>query len=487
MQIKVPPITQLPLPPHITLSPTGLVYALLASALLAGGLIVLAVLLRKLLRSDSEPLSSDWHTAQPGTENASAFMAASMQGVIEKLRAQEKELARLHQLAQERAQESERLTEEVTRNMPTGLLLVSATGAISSTNPAAEEALGVRPLRYRSYKEVLGGADSELAQLLTACLHEGKTFHRGEVEHQTADGEVRRLGVTISPIYRFPRSGQASHATPLSRVWGQAALPGAKVSGALCLMSDLTELAALQKQIRWKENLAALGEMSAGIAHEFKNALATISGYAQMIRSEAKPGDTRDSAERILDQTKALTHVVTEFLRFAKPLEISYETVPMHNLMERLAQETREAMPECLVDLGGRFVDLPGDEALLRQALVNLTRNGIEAATGAGRSPRVGISGTIEHLGGREWQRICVSDNGPGIPEIDLPKIFLPFYTTKAEGTGLGLAVVQKVALQHGGSIEARNRADGGADFLLWLPLRQEPSPSLFPPQAARI
>ena len=133
-------------------------------------------------------------------------MAASMQGVIEKLRAQEKELARLHQLAQERAQESERLTEEVTRNMPTGLLLVSATGAITSTNPAAEEALGVRPLRYRSYKEILGGADSELAQLLTACLHEGKTFHRGEVEHQTAEGEVRRLGVTISPIYRFPRS-----------------------------------------------------------------------------------------------------------------------------------------------------------------------------------------------------------------------------------------------------------------------------------------
>ncbi len=102
-----------------------------------------------------------------------------------------------------------------------------------------------------------------------------------------------------------------------------------KVSGALCLMSDLTELTALQKQIRWKENLAALGEMSAGIAHEFKNSLATISGYAQMIRSEAKPGDVRESAERILEQTRALTHVVTEFLRFAKPLEICYETVPM--------------------------------------------------------------------------------------------------------------------------------------------------------------
>jgi signal transduction histidine kinase len=99
----------------------------------------------------------------------------------------------------------------------------------------------------------------------------------------------------------------------------------------------------------------------------------------------------------------------------------------------------------------------------------------------------VTISGTIEDLGNRKWQRICVSDNGPGVPKQDLPKIFLPFYTTKSEGTGLGLAVVQKVALQHGGSIEARNGAGGGAEFLLWLPLRQEPSPFVFPSQAVRI
>ena len=135
----------------------------------------------------------------------------------------------------------------------------------------------------------------------------------------------------------------------------------------------------------------------------------------------------------------------------------------------------------------GTFVDLPGDEALLRQALVNLTRNAIEAATAVGAAPRVRVAGTIEELGDRKWQRICVADNGSGIPENDLPKIFLPFFTTKSEGTGLGLAVVQKIALQHGGSIEARNSPRGGAEFLLWLPLRQEASPSLFPSQAARI
>ena len=100
--------------------------------------------------------------------------------------------------------------------MPTGLLLVNATGAISSTNPAAEDALGRRPVRYRSYKEILGD-DSGLAQMLTACLRDGKTFQRGEVEHLTDDGEVRRLGVTISPIYRPARAAVRSRDVEVHR------------------------------------------------------------------------------------------------------------------------------------------------------------------------------------------------------------------------------------------------------------------------------
>ncbi len=460
-------------------APIGAIEAIAMLLLLAGALVMLVVMVRKFTRIESA-VRDRWEERAADEENASAFMQASMQGVIEKLRTQEKELARLHVLAQERAQESERMTEEVTRNMPTGLLLVNATGAISSTNPAAEEALGLRPMRYRSYREVLGD-DSGLAQMLTACLRDGKTIQRGEVEHVTNEGEVRRLGVTISPIYRHERMTVRRHVSDPPR------RPEKKVSGVLCLMSDLTELTALQRQIRWKENLAALGEMSAGIAHEFKNSLATISGYAQMIRGESKPGDIRDSAEKILDQTRALTHVVTEFLKFAKPLEINHEMVPMAELVERLTEELRESVPNCTFTCAGDFLELPGDEPLLRQALLNLARNGAEAARVGASLPEVSITGTGEELGGRQWQRICVADNGPGIPERDLQKIFLPFYTTKADGTGLGLAVVQKVALQHGGSIEARNRAGGGAEFLLWLPLRQESTAGLFPSQASRI
>ncbi len=138
------------LPPvHPAVPAIGLADAIVMLVLLLGALLALVLVVRKFVHSETAASRTDWQKSNGDADNASVFMAASMQGVIEKLRTQEKELARLHVMAQERAQESERMTEEVTRNMPTGLLLVSATGAISSSNPAAEEALGLRPMRYR--------------------------------------------------------------------------------------------------------------------------------------------------------------------------------------------------------------------------------------------------------------------------------------------------------------------------------------------------
>src|ERR1700719_2863974 len=118
----------------------------------------------------------------PRTQNPSAFMTASMQGVIQKLREQEKELERLHRIEKERAEHTERLSEEVTRNMPAGFLMVNAVGIISGANPAAEQALGIRGLNYRRYSEVLG-ENSELTKLVSECLGEGKIFRREQVSH----------------------------------------------------------------------------------------------------------------------------------------------------------------------------------------------------------------------------------------------------------------------------------------------------------------
>jgi PAS domain S-box-containing protein len=382
------------------------------------------------------------------TQNPSAFMAASMQGVIQKLRDQERELERLHRIEKERAAHSERLSEEVTRNMPAGLLVVNATGIISSANPAAEQALGIRGLGFRRFSEALGEA-SEFTRLITKCLAEGRIFRREQVEHSAPSGERRHLGVTISPI----RKG------------------GEKINGALCLLSDLTELAALQQQMQLKENLAALGELSAGIAHEFKNALATISGYAQMIRAEELGGEASDYADRILEQTRNITHVVTEFLKYARPLDIASEPVPLEAVVERVVSDVAEAKPAVRLRCEGVFGSVPGDEGLLRQALLNLARNAAEACAGAAGGGQVLLKGELVRADDGGLQRIAILDNGPGIEESSLTKLFRPFFTTKADGTGLGLAVVQKIIVQHGGQVEARNRPEGGAAFTVTLPL----------------
>jgi PAS domain S-box-containing protein len=382
------------------------------------------------------------------TQNPSAFMAASMQGVIQKLRDQERELERLHRSEKERAEHTERLSEEVTRNMPAGLLVVNATGIISSANPAAEQALGIRGLGFRRYSEALGEA-SELTRLVGECLAEGKIFRREQVEHSAPSGESRVLGVTISPI----RKGNE------------------KINGALCLLSDLTELAALQQQMQLKENLAALGELSAGIAHEFKNALATISGYAQMIRAEELGEEASDHADRILEQTRNITHVVTEFLKYARPLDIANEPVSLEAVVDRVVSDVTEAKPDVRVRSEGAFGSVPGDEGLLRQALLNLVRNAAEACADTAGGGQVLLKGELVRAEVGGLQRIVILDNGPGIEESSLGKLFRPFYTTKADGTGLGLAVVQKIIIQHGGQVEARNRPEGGAAFMVTLPL----------------
>jgi two-component system sensor histidine kinase HydH len=422
-----------------------LLIALLAAAFLG------VVLARRYFQVASKS-SDDLGAEKPRSDNPAAFVTASMQAVIKKLKEQEKELETLHRAERERAQQTERMSEAVTRNMPAGLLLINSAGLITIANPAAEVALGVKSLAYRRHSEVLGSG-SRLTELVAGCLEHGRTFRREEVEYLTPSHELRQLGVTISPIQNSAN----------------------EITGAICLLSDLTELAALQKQIHMKENLAALGELSAGIAHEFKNALATISGYAQMIRSEAQPGtDLHEHGELILRQTRSLTHVVTEFLKFARPLELADEQVSLRPMIERIMAEIGDLVPGVPFVIMGEFSDVSGDDALLRQAILNLARNAAEAASDNPAGGRVIIRGEIDQSGPLQGQRISIADNGTGIPAEALTKIFMPFYTTKANGTGLGLAVVQKILVQHGGSVEARNQPAGGAEFIVWLPFVRE-------------
>lgn len=404
-------------------------------------------LLRKFFQSTNEEQQAKIAASSPSTENSSAFMAASMQAVIHQLREQEKELERLHKIEKERAEQTERLSEEVTRNMPAGLVVVNSTGIISSSNPAAEQALGIHGLGFRRYSEALG-QDSELTRLVAECLATGRIFRREEVEHVPPSGEPRHLGVTISPIRRAE----------------------GKISGVICLLTDLTELAALQQRMQLKENLAALGELSAGIAHEFKNALATISGYAQLI-PESSPDEASDYAKKIVEQTRNITHMVAEFLKYARPLEIPEERVDLEEVVNRAVAEVLQAMPRVAIECQGSFGEVAGDEGLLRQALLNLARNAAEACAEAEGGGRVTVRGEVVESEETGRQRVIVTDNGAGIELAAMAKLFRPFFTTKSNGTGLGLAVVQKIIIQHGGQVEVRNCPKGGAEFIVTLPM----------------
>jgi len=207
--------------PHQAGVPFPWLFFVMTALILVGSLGLAFFLLRRTLGQSGGNEIRD-HDPVPRAENVPAFMTASMQAVILKLREQEKELERLHKAERERAENTARLSEEVTRNMPAGLLVIGVNGLISGSNPAAEQALGIKGLVFRRFSEALGET-SALTGLIQRCLAEGKIFRREQAEHIAPDGSHRELGVTISPI----RRGQE------------------KATGAICLLSDLTELASL--------------------------------------------------------------------------------------------------------------------------------------------------------------------------------------------------------------------------------------------------
>src|SRR5438552_12456516 len=169
------------------------------TAVLLIGVLVLSILLLRRAYGRAGSTNASDKDPIPRVENVPAFMTASMQAVILRLREQEKELGRLHKAERERAESTARLSEEVTRNMPAGLIVIGANGLISGTNPAAEQALGIKGLVFRRYSEALGES-SALTGLIQRCLAEGKIFRRVQAAHVAPDGTHRQLGVSISPI-----------------------------------------------------------------------------------------------------------------------------------------------------------------------------------------------------------------------------------------------------------------------------------------------
>ena len=374
------------------------------------------------------------------TGSETAFMAAAMEDAVRKLRDGERAM-------KARAEASERLNSEIVASLTSGLLVVDRDGIVRTLNPAGQTMLRLVGNRWEGpYREVLKDA-GPLADVLEECLRTSKPVVRRAVP--LTGGAASHLGLTVSPIRED--AGGTAH-------------------GVICLFTDLTEVMELEEQLRLKDSLARLGEMTAGIAHEFRNGLATIHGYGRLIALERLPPDFRPYVQGIRDETEALGQVVTNFLSFARPTELALAPVEMAGLAERAAEEVRADVRARGGDVivRGEFGRVEGDEVLLRQALSNLCRNAFEACDQARIVPQIVIEGKQDAV--HSVLRISVNDNGPGIPDSVADRVFRPFFTTKAQGTGLGLALVQKIIVTHNGRVTAANDDGGGARFVVTLP-----------------
>jgi PAS domain S-box-containing protein len=424
---------------------------------------------RRLARAAVEAPGAVDRLSARGSADDPDDLVGAFRGVLETLRRQEVELSALKQ-GRPASDESPFLPgDHLIRGMTSGVLVFDREGRLGVLNEAAERLLGLSRAGAvgRPCADLLG-QNRRLAELIERCLSTGESRSREVVPLAGPSGRMSHLGAMISPILG---TGEPAGSGP--------------IEGALCLLADLTEIKSLREKVALKENLAALGEMSAGIAHEFRNALATIQGLARLIarpggNGDAPPDPGRENAEAILREVGGIGKVVDDFLRFARPASLDLADLDPRRLAEDLVEEFR-GDPLCRgvrLEVRGASPRIVADEALLRQALMNLLRNAAEAIAAAGNDDGAGGSGRriLVSLAPDEASpggaRISVEDDGAGIAEEDLPRVFAPFFTTKDRGTGLGLALVQKTAVVHDGRVEVDSRPGGTTRFTLVLPSR---------------
>jgi signal transduction histidine kinase len=412
---------------------------LLASfiAILLGSLLCILFVLRWLLRPYQQLVGEAQRAsvaARHKSQDEAEFVLETFQSVVAQLQDQRKELEQLSAEARVRANSAEKFSEHIVASLPSGLIAFDGDGLSMAINTPGRALLEVNDAALgESYKQLFG-AHEELANMVGDCLQTGTVYRRTEIEAVSADGKLRRLGATVAPIELPPERGPR---------------------GALCLLTDITEVTELREQVALKNNLESLGEMSAGLAHEFKNAIATLQGYAQLLQSMELNDKAQHAAGSMLNEVRNLSDMVTAFLNFARPQPLQLEEVRVVELIADCAAEL-PLKPVAEVDPS---LTVRADERMLRTALLNLMRNGVEASPDG----CVSVSATREN----ENVVIRVRDTGPGISPADLRKIFIPFFTTKAKGHGIGLALTHRIITQHGGTLTAANSPEGGAVFTI--------------------
>jgi signal transduction histidine kinase len=429
-------------------------------AILIGSLVCILVLLRWLLRpyrqlvgeAERAPIESRGRKSRDEGE----FVLETFQSVVAQLQTQRKELQELTAQASERAESAVKFSERIVASVPSGLIAFDASGRSMVINAPGRALLEFDGKALGQPVASLLRNIPQLAQMVEECLQTGKLYRREMIQTVASNGLTRRLGGTIAPIDLSPDRGGR---------------------GALCLLTDITEVTQLREQVALKRNLESLGEMSAGLAHEFKNAIATLHGYVQLLQNLELDERGRLAASSLLSEVRSLSEMVTAFLNFARPQPLQVEDVSLSSLLQECVTELKTLYDERRVELSlaaqtSNLPDVRADERMLRQALLNLLRNSAEAIPDSKTERKVKVRGRRESdQQGQEWAVIEIEDTGDGIPQSDLQRIFIPFFTTKEKGHGIGLALAHRVITAHGGTLAAATAPGGGALFTISLPI----------------
>jgi len=391
---------------------------------------IFSVKQRKILKSEGDSRE----TSEVG------FVVDTFQDLVGKLKEKEKELERLRAFAEEKADSMEAYNANILQSVPSGVVSIDNSLKIKSINQAAESILGVREedAKERGFNEVFKAP-------LTSLTADHRTVSRGEYPYVTNDNRHIWLGITSSELKNA----------------------AGETIGLIFVFTDLTDIKALQAQVELKQRLSQLGEMSAGISHELRNSMSVISGYAKLLARKVDP-DVQPTVDSIASEITNMDRIISELLAFAKPSVLSREKVDLSELLKETMLSAVGDRDSIRTSIRAEdAVTVEADELLLRQALTNIFKNAAEAMPEGG-SVEVELNRLHSKAG------ISIRDTGIGIPENIIQKIFLPFYTTKEKGIGFGLALVQKIIVSHGGSIEVESKEGEGTTFRIALPLMEQ-------------
>jgi len=331
------------------------------------------------------------------------------------------------------------LHQDIVRSLSSGLITTSPDGGILTANHAAADILRT------TSAGLVGKPIASVMPALPGLLRHATTLHRADMIVPTIDDDLT-IGITVSPLRDVHD----------------------EVVGLVINFQDLTELKRLEQHARRTERMATLGQLAAGVAHEIRNPMAAISGSIELLRGSPQASeDDRALMTIVQREVQRLNVLIGDLLDYANPRPKQTVDFDLTSLLEETVQVARGDKNFADVELTAnveRPLPIHADPAKLRQVVWNLVRNAADAASSGGKHVRVEARRIAKEV------RISVIDDGPGIPEHLVGRIFDPFVTTKQRGTGLGLATCHGIVTEHGGRIDVETETGKGTKMIVTLP-----------------